>query len=50
MEIYNDLLPDPLPTEPMALAAAWLATALAARQQPNPDAMVLATVDANAPA
>jgi len=33
MEIYNDLLPDPLPTEPMALAGAWLATALAARQQ-----------------
>jgi pyridoxamine 5'-phosphate oxidase len=47
MEIYNDLLPDPLPTEPMALAAAWLASALAARQQPNPDAMVLATATAN---
>jgi pyridoxamine 5'-phosphate oxidase len=46
MEIYNDLLPDPLPTEPMALAGAWLATALAARQQPNPDAMVLATATA----
>lgn len=43
MELYNDLLPDPLPAEPMALAAAWLATARAARQQPNPDAMVLAT-------
>jgi pyridoxamine 5'-phosphate oxidase len=43
MELYNDLLPDPLPAEPMALASAWLATALAARQQPNPDAMVLAT-------
>jgi len=43
MELYNDLLPDPLPTEPMALASAWLATARAARQQPNPDAMVLAT-------
>jgi pyridoxamine 5'-phosphate oxidase len=43
MELYNDLLPDPLPTEPMALAGAWLATALAARQQPNPDSMVLAT-------
>lgn len=43
MELYNDLLPDPLPTEPMALASAWLTTALAARQQPNPDAMVLAT-------
>ena len=47
MELYNDLLPDPLPTEPMALAAAWLATALAARQQPNPDSMVLATATAS---
>jgi pyridoxamine 5'-phosphate oxidase len=47
MELYNDLLPDPLPTEPMALAAAWLATALAARQQPNPDAMVLATASSS---
>jgi pyridoxamine 5'-phosphate oxidase len=43
MELFNDLLPDPLPAEPMALASAWLATALAARQQPNPDAMILAT-------
>src|SRR5262245_53608308 len=47
MELYNDLLPDPLPSEPMALAAAWLATALAARQQPNPDSMVLATSTAS---
>jgi pyridoxamine 5'-phosphate oxidase len=47
MELYNDLLPDPLPTEPMALASAWLATARAARQQPNPDAMVLATIGAS---
>jgi len=46
MDLYNDLLPDPLPTEPMALVSAWLATALAARQQPNPDAMVLATATA----
>lgn len=43
MEIYNDLLPDPLPAEPMALANAWLTAARASRQQPNPDAMVLAT-------
>ena len=43
MEIYNDLLPDPLPAEPMALANAWFEAARAARQQPNPDAMVLAT-------
>ena len=47
MELYNDLLPDPLPAEPMALAGAWLATALAARQQPNPDSMVLATATAS---
>jgi len=47
MELFNDLLPDPLPAEPMALANAWLATALAARQQPNPDAMILATATAD---
>jgi pyridoxamine 5'-phosphate oxidase len=47
MELFNDLLPDPLPSEPMAIASAWLATALAARQQPNPDAMVLATATAD---
>ncbi len=47
MELFNDLLPDPLPAEPMAIASAWLTTALAARQQPNPDAMVLATANAS---
>jgi pyridoxamine 5'-phosphate oxidase len=47
MELFNDLLPDPLPAEPMAIANAWLVTALAARQQPNPDAMVLATASAS---
>jgi pyridoxamine 5'-phosphate oxidase len=47
MDLFNDLLPDPLPAEPMALASAWLATALAARQQPNPDAMILATATAD---
>ena len=47
MVLYNDLLPDPLPAEPMALASAWFATALASRQQPNPDAMVLATATAS---
>jgi pyridoxamine 5'-phosphate oxidase len=46
MDLNDDLLPDPLPAEPMALASAWLASALAARQQPNPDAMVLATATA----
>jgi pyridoxamine 5'-phosphate oxidase len=43
MDLYNDLLPDPLPAEPMALANAWFADAKTARQQPNPDSMVLAT-------
>lgn len=37
-------LPDPLPPEPMALLAEWLAEALRRRDEPNPDAMVLATV------
>jgi pyridoxamine 5'-phosphate oxidase len=47
MELFNDLLPDPLPTEPMALVNAWLETARAARQQPNPESMVLATATAD---
>ena len=41
----RQLLPDPLPSEPMTTAAAWLAEAWRLRTQPNPDAMVLATVD-----
>jgi pyridoxamine 5'-phosphate oxidase len=36
-------LPEILPTEPLALAAAWLAEARRCGDQPNPDAMVLAT-------
>jgi pyridoxamine 5'-phosphate oxidase len=39
-------LPEPLPEEPLSLAAAWLAEAVQQRAQPNPDAMVLATSDA----
>ena len=38
-----DPLPDPLPAEPLTLAAAWLAEAWQRRDQPNPNAMVLAT-------
>jgi len=38
-------LPEPLPGEPMALAAAWFAEARQRGGQPNPDAMVLATCD-----
>ncbi len=36
-------LPETLPAEPLALAAAWLAEAGRRRDQPNPNAMVLAT-------
>src|SRR5262245_31997095 len=39
----SELLPDPLPPEPLEIASRWLAKAWDARQQPNPDAMVLAT-------
>jgi pyridoxamine 5'-phosphate oxidase len=39
-------LPDPLPAEPLKLARAWLEEASARRVQPNPNAMVLATVAA----
>jgi pyridoxamine 5'-phosphate oxidase len=38
-------LPDPLPANPLELAAQWLAEAEAAAAQPNPNAMVLATTD-----
>jgi pyridoxamine 5'-phosphate oxidase len=36
-------LPDPLPLDPMPLAATWLAQAWDEQVQPNPNAMVLAT-------
>lgn len=39
------MLPDPLPANPLAVAAEWLAQAQADAAQPNPNAMVLATVD-----
>lgn len=40
-------LPEPLPADPMPLFAAWFREALALRPQPNPDAMVVATVAAD---
>src|SRR5258708_13438079 len=43
MPAHRDLLPDPLPAEPLAVVAAWLAEAWAARAQPNANSMVLAT-------
>ncbi len=43
MADYPELLPETLPAEPLTLVAGWLAQAEAARIQPNPNAMVLAT-------
>jgi len=42
----TEFLPDPLPAEPLQIAAAWLAEAVRRADQPNPNAMVLATVNA----
>jgi pyridoxamine 5'-phosphate oxidase len=39
----TELLPDPLPAEPLAVVARWLEEAWAARAQPNANSMVLAT-------
>jgi pyridoxamine 5'-phosphate oxidase len=46
MPLPSQFLPDPLPAEPLALAAEWLALARRRADQPNPNAMVVATVDA----
>jgi pyridoxamine 5'-phosphate oxidase len=43
MPEHRELLPDPLPAEPLAVVARWLAEAWAARAQPNANSMVLAT-------
>ena len=45
MALYQEYLPDPLPAEPLALAAAWLDQAVREAAQANPNAMVLATAD-----
>jgi pyridoxamine 5'-phosphate oxidase len=42
---WTETLPEPLPANPLILASQWLADALARGAQPNPNAMVLATVD-----
>jgi pyridoxamine 5'-phosphate oxidase len=42
---WTETLPEPLPANPLRLAADWLAQAGADAAQPNPNAMVLATVD-----
>jgi len=46
MAWHREHLPDPLPTEPLELASEWLADATRRADQPNPNAMVLASVDA----
>jgi pyridoxamine 5'-phosphate oxidase len=43
MTEHTELLPDPLPAEPLEVVARWLSEAWAARRQPNANAMVLAT-------
>ena len=43
MPEHTEHLPEPLPVNPLAVAQAWLAEAWRVRQQPNPNAMVLAT-------
>jgi pyridoxamine 5'-phosphate oxidase len=45
--VWTETLPEPLPANPLELAARWLAEARSDAAQPNPDAMVLATVDAS---
>lgn len=43
-------LPEPLPAEPLSLFAEWFRETKALGAQPNPDAMVLATVGERGPA
>ncbi|MBX5460665.1 MAG: pyridoxamine 5'-phosphate oxidase [Steroidobacteraceae bacterium] len=47
MTTPSELLPDPLPSEPLAIVADWLEQAWRAKRQPNPNAMVLATATAD---
>ena len=43
MTVPSELLPDPLPADPLAVAAAWLEEAFRLARQPNPNALSLAT-------
>ena len=47
MKHFIELLPDPLPPEPLVVLNQWLAQSWQQRLQPNPNAMVLATSDAD---
>jgi pyridoxine/pyridoxamine 5'-phosphate oxidase len=44
---WIETLPDPLPANPLEIAAQWLAQAQHDAAQPNPNSMVLATVDSH---
>ena len=44
MSDSTELLPDPLPPEPLIVVERWLSESWQLRQQPNPNSMVLATV------
>jgi len=46
MAAPDELLPEPLPAEPVSLVSKWLADAADRSGTPNPNAMVLATVSA----
>jgi len=43
MSEHTELLPDPLPGEPLTVVKSWLDAAWKAQRQPNPNSMVLAT-------
>jgi pyridoxamine 5'-phosphate oxidase len=45
MKHHTELLPEPLPPEPLVLLNEWMAQSWQQRLQPNPNAMVLATSD-----
>jgi pyridoxamine 5'-phosphate oxidase len=42
---WTETLPEPLPANPLIVAAQWLAQAMTDAAQPNPNSMILATVD-----
>src|SRR5215469_1677021 len=45
MSLHTELLPEPLPPDPLPILERWMAEAWQRRTQPNPNAMVLATSD-----
>jgi pyridoxamine 5'-phosphate oxidase len=45
MKHFTELLPEPLPPEPLVVLNRWMAQSWQQRLQPNPNAMVLATSD-----